>query len=424
MKALLPFVGAVLLASFGNVPASAQYPFSDATDPAWPPSESVKLAPDLKVRRPPLVSPGGKQMAIFWDGGRVGLWDAKSGDHRLWMYHGWFLVPEPRYVGFRFSHDGSRLVTWGSNAVMAVWNCETGARERYIYEFWRNVPSLPTPTPRTDEEIAEAVSWRRMPMSTVVFTDSGRSLLAAYGDGTLRKWDVQTGRFLEELRPGRARKLRLPLSAELRSRPLVQAASKPDESGAGLVTPSELELWELGVGDMQSVANVALTISQARNSVFIDESSGTCARTVFYDLANKREHHVFCGTRLIAESADGKVWYLFDFSTRKVNRCEFGVGPVPHVVDERLPKIRYPHAHYHNGTLLLLSDENELIRWDIDRATALGRTDVAPLVRQFGVPSYVEAISPRSEVWMGFADGARAIFEERSLKLLHLPTRK
>jgi len=125
------------------------------------------------------------------------------------------LVGHDNYVsGAKFTPDGTRIVTWGRESQVLLWDATTGALLR-----------------RMDEHEGEVV--------TCDIGADGRHIVTASMDGTARVWDLDTGRTVMTLAPEGAETLR--------------AALSPD--GTRVVTWSRekdrvLRLWDVKSGEL------------------------------------------------------------------------------------------------------------------------------------------------------------------------------
>jgi WD40 repeat protein len=117
-------------------------------------------------------SPDGRFLALDAKGHTTELWDAATGK----IVHAFPAHPSP-VLKVAFRSDGRRLLSASASAVQ-VWDPVTG---KSVHSF----------TVKGPQETGGP--WSMWARSTASFTNDGERLAIAYGDGTVRIWDVETG---------------------------------------------------------------------------------------------------------------------------------------------------------------------------------------------------------------------------------------
>lgn len=162
---------------------------------------------------------GGRIATASWDG--AGVFDARSGRELLSLP-----VGDAQLTGIAFSRGGRLVATSGWDGVVCVFDAQTGAE---LYPPLRG--------------------HQAGPVYGVTFDPEDRSLVSAHHDGTVRVWDVESGR------PRRV--------VQAHVHPVLGLAFSPD--GKFLVTSGGKEhtatVWEWGPESQQAVLTLRMPAS-------------------------------------------------------------------------------------------------------------------------------------------------------------------
>jgi len=160
------------------------------------------------IQVPPLYSAcpcaDGKRIVIGTQEGPIHVWDLSTGKEIVGLkgHEGNVLSVVD------FSPDGSRIVSCGDDQTLRVWDAKTGkeilVREgvsvtsvAFSGEGKRLLGSSPSGFATLDLATGEEIEFNashRAPVSAVAFAAGGKSVLSGGDDGTLRRWEVASGK--------------------------------------------------------------------------------------------------------------------------------------------------------------------------------------------------------------------------------------
>ncbi len=132
-----------------------------------------------------VMAPDGRRVATATFSGKVHIWDVATGKETMALPG-----PAPYMSGMAFSVDGRRLVTWGTDIALRIWNLENG---RLLAEH------RPRPEGFPDIDLEDTRERRRRDLAGKDVTPFSSALIA---DGSrlvwhfnkLRMYDTQSGK--------------------------------------------------------------------------------------------------------------------------------------------------------------------------------------------------------------------------------------
>ena len=194
---------------------------------------SVVFSPDGKT----LTSGGG------WNDETVRLWDVKTGNHRTLEGH------TGSVDSVAFSPDGQTLTSGGADGTVRLWNVATATL---------------TGTLIGHEEVDTGEGFSSSVYS-VVFSPDGTTLASSGVDGTMRLWDVATGKNRATLSVGGS------------------VFFTPD--GETLVSEGyeAMHLWDVATGTLKATLTAEESSAFAFNSTFTFNSNGTTLSRTSWD---------------------------------------------------------------------------------------------------------------------------------------------
>ncbi len=149
----------------------------------------VDTAPCLSSRRA-AFSPDDRFAATAgWEDGSISLWDVETGRERKRLT-GHTGGAEQTVV---FLPDGKRLLSSGEDGLARLWDVDSGEQ---LCQFEGHRGQLPVPVVTPDGRIVEKRPTYRGPVAAAAVSPDGRLVLTGGNDGTVRLWDVETGREL------------------------------------------------------------------------------------------------------------------------------------------------------------------------------------------------------------------------------------
>jgi WD40 repeat protein len=150
---------------------------------------STSLAGHTGGARAVAYSPDGKTLAVAAGDGRTRLWDVTR--RRLVRT----LSQQARPArGVTFSHDGKRVASGGGDGKVTVWDACTGEVVATLAGHRGPITSVAFGPPR------KAESTEELPSSPLLLPASVTVLASAGSDGTVRLWDLGTGKTVFTLR--------------------------------------------------------------------------------------------------------------------------------------------------------------------------------------------------------------------------------
>lgn len=161
-------------------------------------------------------APAGDGLATVVTDGSIRLWDAADGSVRADVRSGG--------LGVAFTRDGAHLLCGGADGLVRLLDARTGAVARVL--------KLATPPDATASPIpprgANPDVGFRTRVTALTLTPDGTAFLAVTTDGSLRMWEIATGRYVSQIvLPGaRGRAVRTEMSTALYGRS--GAAFAPD----------------------------------------------------------------------------------------------------------------------------------------------------------------------------------------------------
>lgn len=155
----------------GTAPASGSGPAADSpASPAARSADGITLTGGVGPAHSISISPTGTHVLAVRDRG-VDVWTI-DGAHAAWLS-----VDGDRVDGAAWSHDGSRVLLWGPDGTVRLWNASTGA-------------------------LIQTVQAGMGFVATAELTIDDHAVIIAT-DGVRRSWDLQSGTV--EVKHGRAK---------------------------------------------------------------------------------------------------------------------------------------------------------------------------------------------------------------------------
>ena len=173
-----------------------------------------------------IFSPDGGTVASVQWGGRVRLWDPKTGKVRLTLEPPQPPSKEPAQLGvsaLAFSADGARLAGPGPNGELGIWNSRTGALSVHFKSS-----SLGTPT--------------------VAFSPDGRTIATGSTSHKVRVWDALSG---SPDATGYGKLVRVFENAH--DGTVERVVFRPDGRQVASAGPGAIKLWDIVAGKLHAV---------------------------------------------------------------------------------------------------------------------------------------------------------------------------
>jgi WD40 repeat protein len=285
------------------------------------------------------LAPDGKALATLGADKRIRLWETATGRELRRLDN-----PEEAFTSLLFSPDGSALAAAGyATRSFGVWEVSTGKLL-----------------------LAPALTGRREDVRQVLFGPEKEILISGHGDGSVRFWDIITGRPVRRFEAHEDPILKLALSADGK----VLAST----CHSSVVGENAVRLWEAAtgkplvqhVGPQYGVAFVAVS----PNGRLVATSSWEPAIHL-WDAASGKHLHALSANGPLAFTPDGKVLVSGGWSDGKVHFWDTATGQETHQFPAHPRGVRCLALARGGRTLVSAGYDGTLRFWDAVTGRAL-----------------------------------------------------